>query len=46
VTVRTLEPEDYFVEQEPCHEPVGDGIAVFEAACNNQLPVPLGNKGV
>ena len=38
---RTLRPEAYTVEKEPYYEPVGNEIAVFEAAYRNQLPVLL-----
>jgi nitric oxide reductase NorQ protein len=38
---RALKPEEYFVEQEPYFEPVGNEIDVFEAAYRNQLPVLL-----
>ncbi len=38
---RALKPEEYFVEQQPYYESVGNEIEVFEAAYNNQLPVLL-----
>jgi nitric oxide reductase NorQ protein len=38
---RALKPEEYLVEEEPYYEPVGDEIAIFEAAYRNQLPVLL-----
>jgi len=38
---KSFKPEEYFVEKEPYYEPVGDEIAVFEAAYANQLPVLL-----
>jgi len=38
---RILKPEEYFIESEPYYEPVGDEIAIFEAAYRNQLPVLL-----
>ncbi len=41
MTVRTLKPEEYFIEQEPYYEPVGDEITVFMAAYKNQLPILL-----
>jgi nitric oxide reductase NorQ protein len=41
VTARALKPEEYFIRDEPYYEPVGDEIAVFEAAYANQLPVLL-----
>ena len=37
----TKRPEEYFIEREPYYEPVGDEIAVFEAAYRNRLPVLL-----
>ncbi len=39
--LRVLQPEEYFIEKEPYHEPVGDEITVFEAAYRNGLPVLL-----
>ncbi len=36
-----LKPEEYFVDTEPYYQPVGDEIAVFEAAYHNRLPVLL-----
>ena len=41
MTVQAIKPEEYFIEQEPYYEPVGDEITVFEAAYKNQLPVLL-----
>jgi hypothetical protein len=41
VIVRTLKAEEYFIETEPCYEPVGNVLTVFEGFCNNQLPVLL-----
>jgi nitric oxide reductase NorQ protein len=41
VNARVLKPEEYYIEQEPYFEPVGDEIEVFEAAYRNQLPVLL-----
>lgn len=41
MTARALKPEEYFIQDEPYYEPVGDEIAVFEAAYANQLPVLL-----
>ena len=40
-TAHTKRPEEYFIEREPYYEPVGDEIAVFEAAYRNRLPVLL-----
>lgn len=36
-----LKIEEYCIQQEPYYEPLGDEIAVFEAAWRNQLPVLL-----
>jgi nitric oxide reductase NorQ protein len=38
---RALKPEEYFIREEPYYEPVGDELAVFEAAYRNQLPLLL-----
>jgi len=38
---RVIRPENYFIEEEPYYEPVGDEIAVFEAAYRNGMPVLL-----
>jgi len=37
----SLNPEEHFIRQEPYYEPIGDEIAVFEAAYANKLPVLL-----
>lgn len=36
-----MKPEEYFLEEEPYYESVGDEIAVFEATYRNGLPVLL-----
>jgi len=36
-----LPPEEHFITVEPYYEPVGDEIALFEAAHRNRLPVLL-----
>ena len=41
MTAQALKPEEYFIHEEPYYEPVGNEIAVFEAAYQNQLPVLL-----
>jgi len=41
LTVHALKPEEYFVEAEPCYEPVGDEFTFFLVAYENQLPVLL-----
>ena len=33
--------EEYFIQDEPYYEPVGNEIVVFEAAYNNGLPILL-----
>ena len=38
---RVLKPEEHFVDKEPYYEPVGEEVAIFEAAYNNHLPVLL-----
>lgn len=38
---RVLKPEEYFIEQEPYYQPVGNEIGIFEAAYRNRLPVLL-----
>ncbi len=38
---RVLKPESHLVEEEPYYEPVGDEIALFEAAYASQIPVVL-----
>jgi len=39
--LRVLRPEVSFIEDEPYYEPVGEEIAIIEAAYRNALPVPL-----
>jgi hypothetical protein len=41
MTVRAIKPEEYFIEEEPYYEPVGDELTVFAAAYKNQLRVLL-----
>ncbi|GAB6042241.1 AAA family ATPase [Endothiovibrio diazotrophicus] len=41
MAARVLKPEEYFIDKEPYYEPVGDEIALFEAAYANRLPVLL-----
>jgi len=41
VTVQAIKPEEYFIENEPYYEPIGDELSVFEAAYKNQLPILL-----
>jgi nitric oxide reductase NorQ protein len=39
--LKVLRPEERFIADEPYYEPVGDEIAVFEAAYANGLPILL-----
>ncbi|WJW76794.1 CbbQ/NirQ/NorQ/GpvN family protein [Thiohalobacter sp. IOR34] len=39
--MRAVKLEEYFIEDEPYYEPVGDEIEVFEAAYRNGLPLLL-----
>lgn len=41
MTVLELNPEEYFIEDEPYYEPLGDEIGTFEAAYQNGLPILL-----
>jgi len=41
MTARVLKPEEYYIEDEPFYQPIGDEIAVFEAAYQQKLPVLL-----
>ena len=41
MTAQAIRPEEYFIEQEPYYEPVGDEIEIFEAAFKQQMPVLL-----
>lgn len=41
MTARTLDPADHLIEKEPYYEPVGNEIAIFEAAYRNRLPILL-----
>ena len=41
MSVRALKPEEYFIEEEPYYESVGDELVVFQAAYNNELPILL-----
>jgi DNA polymerase III delta prime subunit len=34
-----VKPEEHDIKVEPCYQPVGEEIRVFETACNQQLPV-------
>ncbi len=38
---KTFKAEEYFVENEPYYESVGDEINIFESAYKNQLPILL-----
>lgn len=41
MAARTIDTEAWYIEAEPYYEPVGDEVAVFEAAYRNRLPVLL-----
>ena len=41
MNAQVLKPEEYFVREEPYYQPVGDEIAIFEAAYAQRLPVLL-----
>jgi nitric oxide reductase NorQ protein len=41
VSARVLKPEEYYIEEEPFYQSVGDEIAIFEAAYTQKLPLLL-----
>lgn len=41
MTAHSLSPEEHFIAQEPYYEPVGNEIAIFQAAYANRLPILL-----
>ena len=41
MTARVLKPEEYYIENEPYYESIGDEIEVFEAAYRQKLPLLL-----
>ena len=41
MTAETRTSEEYFIEEEPFYQPVGEEIAIFEAAFRQKLPVLL-----
>ena len=41
MVARVLKPEEYYIENEPYYESIGDEIEVFEAAYRQKLPVLL-----
>lgn len=41
MNARMLKTEEYLVEKEPYYEPVGNEVAIFEAAYRNRLPILL-----
>jgi len=41
MTARVLKPEEYYIENEPYYESIGDEIEVFEAAYRQNLPILL-----
>lgn len=38
---KEINPEEYFIREEPYYEPVGNEIEIFEAAYDNALPILL-----
>jgi len=38
---KALKPEEYFIEEEPYYQSIGEEIAIFEAAYQQKLPVLL-----
>lgn len=41
VQARVIQPEEYYIEDEPYYESIGNEIKIFEAAYKNGLPVLL-----
>ena len=41
MTGRVLKTQEYFIEQEPYYEPIGDEIEVFQAAYQQNLSILL-----
>ncbi|MGW8247452.1 MAG: AAA family ATPase [Acidiferrobacterales bacterium] len=41
MSTRALKTEEYFIEDEPYYEPIGDEIEIFESAYRQKLPVLL-----
>lgn len=41
MNAHVLTPEEHYIRREPYYEPIGDEVAVFEAAYRNKLPVLL-----
>jgi len=41
MTTKTDSAEDYFIEKEPFYQPVGEEIAIFQAAFKQKLPILL-----
>lgn len=41
ISAKSYKPEEYFIENEPYYEPVGDEIEVYQAAYKNKLPILL-----
>jgi nitric oxide reductase NorQ protein len=38
---KVFRPEPHCITEEPCYQPIGEEIQVFETACKQQLPVLL-----
>ncbi len=41
MNARALKTEEYFIEDEPYYEPIGDEVEIFESAYRQKLPVLL-----
>ncbi|HRH82528.1 MAG TPA: CbbQ/NirQ/NorQ/GpvN family protein [Thiobacillaceae bacterium] len=41
MTAQALAPEEHYIRKQPYYEPVGNEIAIFEAAYGNRLPILL-----
>ena len=41
MSARVLKPEEYYIEEEPFYQPIGDEIEIFEAAYTQKLPLLL-----
>ena len=38
---KVLKPEEHYINDEPCYQPIGEEIRVFDAVYQQQLPVLL-----
>jgi nitric oxide reductase NorQ protein len=41
MTSKVLKPEQHYISEEPCYQPIGEEIQIFETARKQQLPVLL-----